>query len=289
MEEIRNQVFIEDGYPGVVVGAVCSDRGLFMVDAPFRAVDQGHWRRALSRLEGAIGKQKMLLLLNTHIDRSLGVRAMESVVVGQQNSVSILENRPTAARSQEIDAGADWEPFDLPSNICWALPELSFSQSLSIYWGDIPLLLEHHPGSHTAGSWLKLENEKVVFVGDSVVIHQPPFLAYADLDAWIADFDLLLSDAYKGYKIVSGRNGVVHPQSIQKARRTLLMIKTTVEDVAAEKGQVEDLLAEVPSLLKPLSFNKNLTQLYHNRLLWGLEHYYKQRYLNVNDEQKGAR
>lgn len=284
MEEIRKQVFIEDGYPGVVVGAICSERGTFLVDAPFRGVDQDHWRRAVARLDGHVGKYRMLLILNTHIDRTLGVRSMESVLVGQENSVSILENRPTAARSQEIDAGADWEPFDLPSNIRWVLPEMTFSQSLSIYWGEIPLLLEHHPGAHLAGSWLKLENEKVVFVGDSVVIHQPPFLAFADLDAWVADFDLLLSEEYKGYKIVSGRNGVVHPRSIEKARETLLNIKGAVEAFAAEKGEIEDLLAEVPALLKPLNFTKSLTQLYHNRLSWGLEHYYKRHYLHTDDE-----
>ncbi|MCB2209425.1 hypothetical protein KQH62_00905 [bacterium] len=284
MEEIRKQVFIEDGYPGVVLGAVCSKRGIFIVDAPFRTVDQDHWRRALSRLDGDIGKDKMLLMLDTHIDRTLGVRAMESVLVGQENSVTIMENRPTAARSQEIDAGADWEPFDLPPNIRWVLPELTFSQSLSIYWGEIPLLLEHHPGAHIAGSWLKLENEKVVFVGDSVVIHQPPFLAFADLDAWVADFDLLLSDEYKGYKIISGRNGIVRPRSIEKAKDTLLSIKQAVEDVGARGAKIEDLLAEVPSLLKPLRFNSNLTQLYHNRLSWGLEHYYKQHYLHTDDE-----
>jgi glyoxylase-like metal-dependent hydrolase (beta-lactamase superfamily II) len=212
---------------------------------------------------------------------------MESVVVGQENGVSILQNRPTSARSQEIDAGADWEPFDLPPNIRWVLPEMTFSRSISIYWGEIPLLLEHHSGSHLAGSWLKLENEKVVFTGDSVVIHQPPFLAFADLDAWVKDLDLLLSDEYKGYKIVSGRSGVVRPRSIEKMRDVLIGIKQVIEVVAAEKGEIEDLLAEVPGLLKPLNFNKSFTQLYHNRLSWGLEQYYKRHYLHVNDDQKG--
>lgn len=283
MEEIRKQIFIEDGYPGVVVGAIRSERGLILVDSPFRSEDQDHWRRAVSRLEEGIGKKKLLVILDTHIDRTLGVRVIESILVGQENSISILQDRPTAARSQEIDAGADWEPFDLPSNIRWMQPELAYEQSMSIHWGEFPLLLEHHPGSHLAGSWLKLETESVVFIGDCVVIQQPPFLAFADLDAWVADLELLLSDEYKGYKIVSGRNGVVRSRSIEKMRDVLLGIKTVVEGVAGKNGQVEDLLAEVPKLLKPLNFNKSLTQLYHNRLSWGLEQYYKRHYLHLDD------
>lgn len=283
MEEIRKQIFIEDGYPGVVVGAIRSERGLILVDSPFRSEDQDHWRRAVSRLEEGIGKKKLLVILDTHIDRTLGVRVIESILVGQENSISILQDRPTAARSQEIDAGADWEPFDLPSNIRWMQPELAYEQSMSIHWGEVPLVLEHHPGSHLAGSWLKLETESVVFIGDCVVIQQPPFLAFADLDAWVADLELLLSDEYKGYKIVSGRNGVVRSRSIEKMRDVLLGIKTVVEGVAGKNGQVEDLLAEVPKLLKPLNFNKSLTQLYHNRLSWGLEQYYKRHYLHLDD------
>lgn len=289
MEEIRKQIYIEDGYSGVVVGAIRSERGVFLVDAPFRAEDQDHWRRAVAGLDEGSGKRKMLAILDTHIDRTLGVRAMESVLVGQENAAGILQDRPTAARSQEIDAGADWEPLDLPTNIHWMLPEMTFSQSLSIYWGEIPLLLEHHPGSHLAGSWLKLESESVVFVGDSVVTNQPPFLAFADLDAWTADLELLLSDHYKGYKIVSGRNGVVRSRSIEKMRDILLGIKAAVEAVVLSEGKVEDLLAEVPGLLQPLNFNKGLTQLYQNRLSWGLEQYYKRHYLQVNGHQKGER
>ena len=285
MDAISKHTYLESGYPGVVLGAVETKRGLFLVDAPFRVEDQQAWRLALAGLKA--GRERLLVMLDSHIDRTLGVRGMETEVVGQENSVEILRSRPTAFRSQELDAGSDWEPFNLPANLRWAIPEMTYSDTLKIYWDDLPIVLEHHPGSHVAGTWLKVVEDSVVFVGDTVVTHQPPFLGYADLDAWLADLDLLLSDTYKGFKIVTGRNAVVRARSVERMHNFIEKIQNKVEAFAVHPGEVEDLLTEVPGLLRGLSFNKGLTQRYHNRLAWGLEHYYKRHYLHIEDEQKG--
>lgn len=285
MDAISKHTYLESGYPGVVLGAVQTRRGLFLVDAPFRVEDQQAWRLALAGLNA--GRERLLVMLDSHIDRTLGVRGMEAEVLGQENSVPILRSRPTAFRSQELDAGADWEPFNLPANLRWAIPEMTYSDTLKIYWDDLPIVLEHHPGSHVAGTWLKVVEDSVIFVGDTVVTHQPPFLGYGDLDAWLADLDLLLSAPYKGFKIVTGRNAVVRAHSIERMRNFLEKTRNKVEAFAAHPGEVEDLLSEVPGLLRSLSFNKGLTQGYHNRLAWGLEQYYKRHYLHIEEEHKG--
>jgi len=285
MEPISSHTYLETEYPGVVLGAIVSKRGLFLVDAPFRVEDQHAWRQDLVQLDA--GRGRLLVMLDPHIDRTLGIRAMETEVIGQENCVPILSDRPTAFRSQELDAGSDWEPFNLPANLRWAIPELTYSDSLTIYWDDLPIVLEHHPGSHIAGTWLKVMSDSVVFIGDAVVTNQPPFLGYGDLETWVADLELLLSDEYKGFKIVTSRSAVVRARSIEKMRNFLEKTRHKVEAFAAHPGETEDLLKEVPGLLRGLSFNKGLTQRYHNRLAWGLEQYYNRHYLHIDDGQKG--
>lgn len=285
MEELARNVYLESDYPGVVLGAIAFKQGLVMVDAPFRPEDQYAWRSALAGLEA--GSDRLLVMLDPHIDRTLGVKAMESIVLGHENSVEILHNRPTSARGQAIDAGADWEPFDLPLNIRWVLPEMTYSHTLSIYCDERPVRVTHHPGAHLAATWLQDDFAKVVFVGDSVVLHQPPFLAWADLALWQEDLALLESEVYKGYKIVSGRNGVVRTRSIAKLAEFLAEVKGIAAHAAEKQEPVEALLEEVPRLLKTLNFNKNLTQLYHNRLAWGLEQYYTQHFLKTKENSKG--
>ncbi|MBG0788018.1 MAG: hypothetical protein H0S79_23270 [Anaerolineaceae bacterium] len=285
MDSISNHTYLETEYPGVVLGVIQLNDGLMMVDAPFRPEDQRAWQQDLTSL--VAGPKRLLVMLDSHIDRTLGVRAMEIEVIGQQNCVPILRSRPAAFRSQEMDSGSDWEPFSLPANLRWAIPEFTYSDSLDIYWDEFPIVLEHHSGSHVGGTWLNVVGDSVVFIGDAVVTNQPPFLGFADLEAWIADLELLLSDTYKGYKIVTSRSAVVRSRSIEKMRNFLEKTRNKIEAFAAHPGDTEDLLKDVPGLLRGLNFNKGLTQRYHNRLAWGLEQYYKRHYLHIEDEQKG--
>jgi glyoxylase-like metal-dependent hydrolase (beta-lactamase superfamily II) len=285
MEELRKNIYLESGFPGVVLGAFIFDKGVLMVDAPFRMEDQRAWRTTLSGLE--TGKNRMLVTLDSHIDRTMGVRAMEATVIGHEICGEILQKRPASARSQDIDTGADWDPFDLPVNIRWAVPEIAFSQSISIYIGDHPIHLTHHPGAHKAGIWLQDDIEKVLFVGDSVVFHQPPFLACSDIDLWLKDLALIESDAYQGYKVVSGRSGVVRVRYISKLKEFLTDVKKLVAKASGKQAPVEALLEEVPRLLKSININKNLSQPYHNRLAWGLEQYYENHYRKFEEDSKG--
>ncbi len=285
MEELGKNIYLESGFPGVVLGAFIFKKGTLMVDAPFRVEDQRTWRTVLAGME--LSSDRLLVMLDPHLDRTVGVRAMEATVIGHANSGDILQNRPASARSQDIDAGADWEPFDLPVNIRWAVPEIVFSESLSIYTGDHPIYLNHHPGAHKAGIWLQDDVEKVLFVGDTVVLHQPPFLAWADIDLWLEDLALLESDTYRGYKIVSGRNGVIRVRSIGKLREFLTDAKKVFVKTTEKNAPVEALVDEVPGLLKTLNINRTLSQLYHNRLAWGLEQYYKNHFQNSEENSKG--
>ena len=285
MEEIANHVILESRYPGVVLGALSFERGLVLVDAPLRMEDQFAWRKALQGL--GTGSDHLLVMLDTHMDRAIGVRGMETGVLAHENCVEILRSRPTSARLQEIDAGADWEPFEVPTNIRWPVPEMTYTGELALYWGEEPILLTHRAGAHIAGSWLQYDTEKVVFVGDSVVVHQPPFLAWADLDLWIAELELLQSEVYQGYKIISGRNGWVRQRSLPKMQEFLKEAKISVERMASADEPLTVIQDEVPRLLKLLSFNKSLTQLFHNRLAWGLEQYYQNHYLSSEEGTEG--
>jgi len=168
MHEIAEGIYIERDYPGVVLGALRIGSSVVMVDAPLRAQDQQSWRIDVANLGG--GADKLLVMLDTHIDRTLGIRAMESRVVGHQRALEILNNRPTTARGQDFDAGADWEPYELPANIRWPVLDLTYSDKMTVYLDDDPVEISHQPGAHVAGSWLRYDSKKVLFVGDSVII-----------------------------------------------------------------------------------------------------------------------
>jgi len=50
--------------------------------------------------------------------------------------------------------------------------------------------LEQHPGPSSGAIWVTVPDDKVVFLGDAVLKNQPPFIAHADLPAWIEALEL---------------------------------------------------------------------------------------------------
>lgn len=286
MEEIAHNIFIESSYPGVVLGVLKLKHGVMMVDAPFRSQDQQSWQARVVNLGG--GVDKVLVMLDTHIDRTLGISAMEANVLGHENSVEIIRERPTTVRGQDIDVGADWETYDPPVTIRWVAPNMTYTDKVFINWDDGPIVLSHQPGAHFAGSWLQYDAEKIIFVGDSLVINQPPFLAWADLDQWLKELAWLESDIFKGYQIVGGRNGLISATSIEQMIEFLEKTKENVDDLVAEDHLTDKISAVVPDLLKTLTFDKSLAEFYENRLSWGLKQYIKRHYPQINQETLGG-
>lgn len=285
MEEIANNIYIDRSFPGVVLGVLKLKHGLLMVDTPFRGKDQHSWRAKVNNLGG--GVDKLLVMLDTHIDRTLGIHAMEYSVLGHKNAVEILKNRPTTLHAQDIETGADWEPYKLPTSVQWTLPNMTYTDDVYIYWDVEPIKVSHQPGAHWAGSWLIYEAEKVVFVGDSVVLDQPPFLAWSNIDLWLEELAWLGSDSFKGYKIVSGRNGVIRSESIESLMNILSKTKEIVEDLSKKDDLVDEINIAVTDLMDAFDSNQALNDLYKNRLMWGLAHYIQRHYPDTEADSKG--
>jgi hypothetical protein len=71
-----------------------------LIDAPFRADDVRTWRSALLNLGG--GVDRMLVNLDAHLDRTLGTRAMECTVVGQERMTEIFRNGRCLTRARAV-------------------------------------------------------------------------------------------------------------------------------------------------------------------------------------------
>src|SRR3990172_6745892 len=55
MRKLRSNVYLETRYPGVALGAVASDDGLLLVDAPLRGDDAREWLAPVGAGGGASG------------------------------------------------------------------------------------------------------------------------------------------------------------------------------------------------------------------------------------------
>ncbi|HEX6269949.1 MAG TPA: MBL fold metallo-hydrolase [Anaerolineales bacterium] len=276
MEAIANNVYIEDRFLGVTLGLITQPRGLIQIDAPPSPEDARSWRAALMGMGN--GTERVLINLDAHPDRTLGVRAMDCTVIAHEKTAQAFRNRPNTFKAQGDETGANWESIPGLGSVRWAPPEISFLDRLDLHWGDTPIILESHPGPTPGALWVILPDQKVVFVGDAVLKSQPPFLAHADLPTWIETLKVLMEPEYKGFTIVSGRGGSVTSQIVRNQIEMLKRINDRVEKVGKKKitANATDKLADqlIKSFRAPAARQKQFL----HRLRYGLQHYYIRHY-----------
>jgi glyoxylase-like metal-dependent hydrolase (beta-lactamase superfamily II) len=276
MQEIAPNIHIESGYAGVTLGAISRAHGLVLIDAPFRAEDTRSWRSALMNLGG--GVDRLLINMDAHFDRTLGTRGMDCTVVAHEKVSQIFRNRPVTFKTQGSETGSEWELVNGLGSIRWAPPEITFTQQMDLHWDGSPLQLVSHPGPATGAIWAELPEFKVVFVGDAVVKDQPPFLAGADLPAWIEAVQLLLSPAYQNSLLVSGRGGLVAHEEVRSQLDFLQETHKNLEALAAQSAPAEEAERLAPALVRRFAAPVGRASMYRQRLVWGLRHYYQRHY-----------
>jgi cyclase len=273
MQEIAHGIYLETAFPGVTLGAISLAHGMIMVDAPPRPDDARIWRSMLLNLGG--GVERLLVNLDAHFDRTLGARAMECTVLAHEQTALLFRTRPSTFKPQATETGAEWEQISGLGSLRWVPPELTFTNRMVIHWGESSVELEYHPGPNPGAIWVLVPKERVVFIGDAVIVDQPPFLAGANLEAWIADLEMLHSPAYSDHLLVSGRGGLVAQDQILRQIYYLNEVSRLLKQVEVQKAGIDTAVHDlVPSLLRLQEIPAARREQFTQRLRWGLQHYF---------------
>jgi glyoxylase-like metal-dependent hydrolase (beta-lactamase superfamily II) len=279
MKQIENGIVYEDSYLGVTIGALIFSQGTILIDAPIRPEDTRAWRAAVMTQRGSANR--LLVSLDAHPDRTLGTRALECTIVAHQKAAQVFRNRPTIFKGQSVETGAAWETYSDAIGMRWASPDVTFTERISLHWGAQEVILEHHPGPTPGSIWVILPAVKILFVGDTLAINQPPFLAQAELGAWQESLDLLIK-TYANFTIVSGRGGLATIDDIRSLRKVLKDILHSMERLAGKNAPPEATQDMVASLLARYSFAAKQRDLYSTRLTYGLHQCFARRYRPTN-------
>ena len=279
MQQIERNVYIEDSFLGVMLGGIVFPHGTIYIDAPLRAEDARTWRLALANQRA--GPNRLLVNLDSHPDRTLGARTLDCTILAHQKTAHAFRNRPTVFKGQATENGAVWESYSEIIGMRWASPDITFTQKMSLNWGGPEIILEHHPGVTPGAIWAIIPAIKLVFVGDAVVIDQPPFLAQADLNNWLEGLELLTKQ-YKDFRIVSGRGGLTDDKAVRVQHRILKNMAKVIERLAKKHNAPEATEELVPSLLSEYNIPAEKREKYTNRLRHGLNQYFTRRYRPSN-------
>lgn len=277
MEELAPGILYDEDYPGVTVGAVIQTKGTLIIDAPMRADDARSWKAIL--LHQGKGIHRILVNMDHHHDRILGNRAMGCNILSHVETFRTFNNRSMVFKGQNEESGSAWENHLDVVGTRWMPPNLTFNEKVQIHWGDYEVWIEHHPGPTAGATWVVVPDERIVFVGDTVTVNQPPFLADAKLEPWIDSLETLVRTKYKTYTIVAGRGGIASLDDVRWMRSYTKLILRRMKKYSDQESPAEELEDLIDPLLEDIDMPSNKEELYRQRLRYGLKQYYLKNYL----------
>lgn len=269
MQKIGKDVYVEAGFAGVTVGAIVTPEGVVLVDAPTQPADADAWLaqvRALSSLP-----IRFLVLTDHHRDRALTAAWFKAPVIVHELAFDKLRIWPEALKPVISETGADTELVADTAGARLVLPSLTFATRLQLKLGTVTLELQHHPGSTPGATWVHVVHQDVLFMGDSLVLKQPPFLAEADLDGWLAQLDQVRKPRSPGKTLISGRGGATSKDGAKSFEDTLKVIKRKLEPYAHGRKGRSDLDSLVTDLADALHVRGDQRDHFLRRLRHGLE------------------
>jgi hypothetical protein len=119
---------------------------------------------------------------------------------------------------------------------------------------------------------------EVAFIGDTVVISEPPYLGEADIEAWMGLLDELRGAAFRSYRLVSAREGLVNREAITAMARFLRKVPHRLQKLAERGAPPEAAAALAPKLIKGFRVPSGREELCLLRLEAGLSRLYSRVY-----------
>ena len=188
MKQIAENIIIETEYTGVTLGAVIQPDRIIYIDAPLLPEHARLWRNA------ATGRKKLpqqVILMDANHDRTIGSRYLECTIIAQERTHWIYQNRPVTFKPISQNSGCEWERIRIQNGFRWIYPEIVFSQRMDLHQSELHIDLQYHPGPSAGSTWVEVPARNVIFVGDTVVSGQVPFLHTAEIGPWLQALDEL--------------------------------------------------------------------------------------------------
>lgn len=210
---VAGPVYMLDSGSAGNIGVIADPAGAVIIDSMYeRFADQ-----IRAELKALPGGDKIRFVINTHwhSDHTDGNKAFGpgAIVVAHENVRSLLA-KPQNLLGQTTPA--------LPAD---ALPSVTYSDTLTLYAGDLPIRLVHYPNTHTNGDTVVfIDKYKVIHMGDMFFHGMFPFMDVANggnIESWVQKLDSILSALPPETKIIPGHGPLVGVAELKEFRQML--------------------------------------------------------------------
>ncbi len=276
MQEIAPGVFVETRFRRVNVGAILTDDGFVLIDTPPYPDDAHHWQETLA----TISDKPILAIVNTdaHPDRVLGNGWLPSrVVMAHEETIKTLGNASQAFVEDAVDdlTQHNFERRHF-ADARLRVPSIGFTRRMQIRYGGRTIPLLAMPGPMFGSVWVHLPEERVVFVGDSVLANRHPLLVNACSKQWLENLTLLRRARFAADVIVPGRGSLVEKSATEPVSEYLRLARRRVHSLYRAGRPRADTITLVPELLEMFPYHPDEAEDLQRRIKWGLDRIYEE-------------
>lgn len=225
MRKVGSGLYQETQYPGVPVYILKTQEGTFIIDCPLYSEDVS----LLLDQAAEIGPPRYVALLDSQHDRVLGARDLDLPIIAHDLTRERMQGWSDTFKGAANPIGGEADSIRRITGVKAAVPEITFSDEMVLYLGDMRLHFLHRPGSTPGAMWISIPDRKTVLIGDAVHLAEPPFVGEADVDAWLNTLDDLRDRFIDDFTVISSRDGVIDRDDITIMARFLRKIPIRIE------------------------------------------------------------
>jgi len=253
MKEIISGIYVSTFYPDVNVGFVCVNGGAVAIDAPPLPSDAQTWRETI--LSTAGGPVRYTILTDHRLDRALSARLLGAPIVAARATLHRLKE----LKEREAETVQQWarqhlDRADELAGLTLPLPEITVSGRLTLHHGSPEVIVETVQGAAPGSVWVLLPEQRVLFAGDTLVVHTHPLLDEApDTGAWLQTLTRIRRPSFPADLLVPGRGPIcgkeqTHSLSdyLRQVRRRIRSLHRTSRGKSTLAGLVDELIARFP-------------------------------------------
>ncbi len=232
-EELAAGVIINTHYRGCTPGAIQTEEGIILVDAPLIPQQALDWR---AQIEDEFDDEPLLYMINTdhHRGHALGNQYFTPITViaherAHKEMSGYTENfkdrvRNSFKREPEIQTQLD--------NIIIVPPDITFTNRAKLIRGTREVELIFVGGHTPATSLVWLPDEKICFVGDILWVDQHPYMAQGNTIEWLNALELIRELGAE--QLVPGHGPVCEPDATHRVAEYINFMRRRVRDYYLE-------------------------------------------------------
>jgi len=277
MKQIASNIYVSTEYPGVNVGLIAMPRGTIAVDVPALPNDARDWRRQI--LETTGGPILYLVLTNGHPDRLLSAEVLGAPIVAARAAYERASAYTEGFWRGVIDGWSRRHPeaADELAGTSIKMPEIMLTSSLTLHKGGMDVTVEHVEGDSPGSAWLFLSDQKVLFIGDTLVVNNHPFMAEApDTQAWLKTLRTLRRSRFSGVTIVPGRGPLCDQSATRPLSEYIALARRRMRSLRRSEPARPDTTSVVAEMLPLFPVSEDEDDLIQRRIKAGLDRIYEE-------------